>query len=191
MGPPRREDRDSEDKCDSCYQLSCNGGKKSMTPDISRPQSQEVVRALASRCDVLIETYKVGTPAQYGFELRTEVPRKPGRAPGFSCALSTSEHLLMRAQLTIGTNSKARLVSERIPKVQVIAGRCRCNASPLRGKRPGAKARLLYSLQYLLMAKNTSATVKNKIQPDQPQNRTGLTPRSGRTLPSPDECRIE
>ena len=77
-GPPWFKDRDGKDTRDSSYYLSCNRGKKSITLDISRPEGQQVVRALAAKCDVLIENYKVGTLARYGLayeQLREINPR--------------------------------------------------------------------------------------------------------------------
>ena len=77
-GPPWLKDRDGKDTRDSSYYLSCNRGKKSMTLDISKPEGQQIVRALAAKCDVLIENYKVGTLARYGLsyeQLREENPR--------------------------------------------------------------------------------------------------------------------
>jgi crotonobetainyl-CoA:carnitine CoA-transferase CaiB-like acyl-CoA transferase len=77
-GPPWFKARDGEDTRVSSYYLSCNRGKKSMTLDISRPEGQQIVRALAAKCDVLIENYKVGTLARYGLgyeQLREINPR--------------------------------------------------------------------------------------------------------------------
>ncbi len=65
-GPPWRKDANGKDTSDSSYYLSCNRGKKSITLDISKPEGQQIVRALAAKCDVLIENYKVGTLARYG-----------------------------------------------------------------------------------------------------------------------------
>ena len=77
-GPPWIKDRDGKDTSDSAYYLSCNRGKKSITLDISRPEGQQIVRALAAKCDVLLENYKVGTLARYHLsyeELREINPR--------------------------------------------------------------------------------------------------------------------
>jgi len=67
-GPPWFKDGAGRDTRDSSYYLSCNRGKKSITLDISKPEGQSVVRALAAKCDVLIENYKVGTLARYGLD---------------------------------------------------------------------------------------------------------------------------
>jgi len=47
-GPPWRKDSEGRDTRDSSYYLSCNRGKKSITLDISRPEGQEILRALAA-----------------------------------------------------------------------------------------------------------------------------------------------
>jgi crotonobetainyl-CoA:carnitine CoA-transferase CaiB-like acyl-CoA transferase len=64
-GPPWRKDHEGKDTRDSSYYLSCNRGKKSMTLDISKPECREIVRALAAKCHVLIENYKVVTLVRY------------------------------------------------------------------------------------------------------------------------------
>jgi crotonobetainyl-CoA:carnitine CoA-transferase CaiB-like acyl-CoA transferase len=81
-GPPWLKDRDGKDTRESSYYLSCNRGKKSMTLDISKPEGQSVVRALAAKCDVLIENYKVGTLARYGlgYEQLREINRASSTA---------------------------------------------------------------------------------------------------------------
>jgi crotonobetainyl-CoA:carnitine CoA-transferase CaiB-like acyl-CoA transferase len=63
---------------DSVYFLVGNRNKKSVTVDFTRPEGQELVRALAARCDVLVENFKVGGLARYGLDypsLRAENPR--------------------------------------------------------------------------------------------------------------------
>ena len=65
-GPPFLKDADGRETNESAYYLSVNRGKKSVTLDISKPEGQRIARELASRCDVLIENYKVGGLAKYG-----------------------------------------------------------------------------------------------------------------------------
>ncbi len=68
----------ASDTRESAYYLSCNRGKKSSPLDIAKPEGQAIVRALAAKCDVLIENYKVGTLARYGLgyeDLRAINPR--------------------------------------------------------------------------------------------------------------------
>ena len=47
---------------------SMNRGKRSVTVDISRPEGQDIIRALAARSDVLIENFKAGELARYGLD---------------------------------------------------------------------------------------------------------------------------
>ena len=65
-GPPYLKDADGKDTPEAAYFASVNRNKKSVTLDISRPEGQAIVRALAAKCQVLIENYKVGTLKRYG-----------------------------------------------------------------------------------------------------------------------------
>src|SRR5882672_4961038 len=65
-GPPFLKGKDGKETRESAYFLSVNRGKKSVTLDISKPEGQRIARALAGKCDVLIENYKVGGLAKYG-----------------------------------------------------------------------------------------------------------------------------
>ena len=76
-GPPYMKDAEGRDTSEAAYFLSVNRNKKSVTLDISRPEGQAIARELASKCQILIENYKVGTLKKYklGYdELRTENP---------------------------------------------------------------------------------------------------------------------
>lgn len=76
-GPPFLRDRDDDYTGDSGYFLCVNRGKRSVTLDISRPEGQAVVRALARDSDILLENFKVGALAGYGLsydELKEENP---------------------------------------------------------------------------------------------------------------------
>ncbi|HEX6827774.1 MAG TPA: CaiB/BaiF CoA-transferase family protein [Burkholderiales bacterium] len=64
-GPPWLHDAHGGDTGESAYYLACNRGKKSVTLDISRPAGQDIARALAAKCDILLENYKVGALARY------------------------------------------------------------------------------------------------------------------------------
>jgi len=77
-GPPFLKDRDGKETRESAYFLSVNRGKKSVTLDIAKPEGQRIARALAGKCDVLLENYKVGGLAKYGLayeDLRKTNPR--------------------------------------------------------------------------------------------------------------------
>lgn len=65
-GPPWLKGPDGTDTREAAYFLSVNRGKKSITLDISRPEGQALLRALAARSDVVVENYKVGDLARYG-----------------------------------------------------------------------------------------------------------------------------
>ncbi|OFZ99580.1 MAG: CoA-transferase [Betaproteobacteria bacterium RIFCSPLOWO2_02_FULL_62_17] len=66
--PPYLKDEQGRDTSEAAYYLSCNRGKQSVTLDISRPEGQEVFRALAEKSDVLIENFKVGDLARFGLD---------------------------------------------------------------------------------------------------------------------------
>src|SRR5216683_333765 len=77
-GPPFLKDKDGKETRESAYFLSVNRGKKSVTLDLSKPEGQRIARALAAKCDVLLENYKVGGLAKYGLayeDLRKINPR--------------------------------------------------------------------------------------------------------------------
>jgi crotonobetainyl-CoA:carnitine CoA-transferase CaiB-like acyl-CoA transferase len=56
----------SGERGDSAYFMSANRGKKSITCDMSKPEGQALIRALAAKSDIVVENYKVGTLARYG-----------------------------------------------------------------------------------------------------------------------------
>lgn len=66
-GPPFLVSRSGE-KSDSPYHLSVNRNKKAITVDVSSEQGQKIIRDLATKCDVLVENYKVGDLARYGLD---------------------------------------------------------------------------------------------------------------------------
>jgi crotonobetainyl-CoA:carnitine CoA-transferase CaiB-like acyl-CoA transferase len=49
--------------------MCCNRSKLSVAVDLRRPEGQRAVQALAARADVLVENYRRGTLARFGFEL--------------------------------------------------------------------------------------------------------------------------
>ena len=68
LGPPFLRDEEGEYTRASGFFLSANRNKKSVTVDISTAQGQEIVRALAKTCDILIENYKVGDLARFALD---------------------------------------------------------------------------------------------------------------------------
>ncbi len=65
-GPPFLKDSDGKETSEAAYFQSANRGKKSITVDITKPEGQDIVRALAAKSDILLENYKVGGLAKYG-----------------------------------------------------------------------------------------------------------------------------
>jgi crotonobetainyl-CoA:carnitine CoA-transferase CaiB-like acyl-CoA transferase len=72
------KDRAGRETTDSAYFTSANRGKKSITVNVAKPEGQQLIRALARECDVLIENYKHGDLARYGLgydDLKSVNPR--------------------------------------------------------------------------------------------------------------------
>jgi crotonobetainyl-CoA:carnitine CoA-transferase CaiB-like acyl-CoA transferase len=67
-GPPWLTDRDGRETRESAYYLSVNRGKKSVTVDLSHPSGQTLVRDLAAKSDVLVESFKVGDLGRFGLD---------------------------------------------------------------------------------------------------------------------------
>ncbi|KQP26626.1 CaiB/BaiF CoA-transferase family protein [Methylobacterium sp. Leaf100] len=77
-GPPYLRDAEGRETDVAAYYLCANRNKKSVAVDIATPEGQDLIRALASHADVLIENFKVGGLAQYGLDhaaLRALNPR--------------------------------------------------------------------------------------------------------------------
>ena len=77
-GPPYLHDAQGHATPDAAYFLCANRNKRSVAIDFTRPDGQELVRALAAKCDVVIENFKSGGLEQYGLDhksLRTLNPR--------------------------------------------------------------------------------------------------------------------
>ncbi|WP_290652386.1 CaiB/BaiF CoA-transferase family protein [Aquisalimonas sp.] len=66
-GPPYLNDADGH-PAESAYYLSTNRGKHSVAIDLTRPEGQALVRALAAQSDILLENYKVGGLRRYGLD---------------------------------------------------------------------------------------------------------------------------
>lgn len=56
---------------ESAYYLCANRGKRSIAVDLTSPEGQEIVRRLATRSDVLVENYKLGTLERFGLDYDT------------------------------------------------------------------------------------------------------------------------
>lgn len=55
----------------SAYYHCCNRGKKSIAVDFETEDGRNLIRELASHCDVLIENFKVGSLKKYGLDAAT------------------------------------------------------------------------------------------------------------------------
>jgi crotonobetainyl-CoA:carnitine CoA-transferase CaiB-like acyl-CoA transferase len=77
-GPPYLKDKDGADTKEAGYYLSVNRGKRSITVDLSGPEGQEVVRALAAKSDIVLENYKAGTLDRYGLGYEALSAVNPG-----------------------------------------------------------------------------------------------------------------
>ena len=64
--PPFLKDEQGNETKESAYFCAANRGKKSITVDLSKTEGQQLVRELATQCDVLVENYKFGDLARYG-----------------------------------------------------------------------------------------------------------------------------
>jgi crotonobetainyl-CoA:carnitine CoA-transferase CaiB-like acyl-CoA transferase len=67
-GPPWMKGQDNARTSEASYYQSTNRGKLSVALNLATPEGQELVRALATECDVLIENYKAGSLAKYGLD---------------------------------------------------------------------------------------------------------------------------
>ena len=76
-GPPWLDARDGTATGESAYFLSTNRGKHSLAIDLAAADGQRLIRALAERCDVLVENFKVGGLARYGLDFAALAPANP------------------------------------------------------------------------------------------------------------------
>lgn len=77
-GPPYVRDAQGNETSESAYFTSTNRNKRSIAIDIASPAGADVVRKLASQCDVLIENFKVGGLKKYGLDYDSLKPTMPG-----------------------------------------------------------------------------------------------------------------
>jgi len=76
-GPPFLKDRSGHDTQEAGYFLGTNRNKRSVAIDITRPEGRDLVLALAERCDVMVENFKVGDMARYGLDAQSLRQRNP------------------------------------------------------------------------------------------------------------------
>jgi len=67
-GPPFLKDPAGAETREAAYYLGANRNKRSVTCDIASAAGQELVRALAARCHVFVENFKVGDMKRYGLD---------------------------------------------------------------------------------------------------------------------------
>ncbi|MBT7506833.1 MAG: CoA transferase, partial [Rhodospirillales bacterium] len=76
-GPPYVKDADGNDTTESAYYLSCNRNKRSVAVNIADPDGAALVREMVTKCDVVVENFKVGGLDKYGLSyasLKEEFP---------------------------------------------------------------------------------------------------------------------
>ncbi|MGZ3184696.1 MAG: CaiB/BaiF CoA transferase family protein [Telluria sp.] len=76
-GPPYAKDAQGKDTTEAAYYLSANRGKRSVTVDIASKEGQDLIRALAPHCDVVLENFKVGQLKKYGLDYDSLKAVKP------------------------------------------------------------------------------------------------------------------
>jgi crotonobetainyl-CoA:carnitine CoA-transferase CaiB-like acyl-CoA transferase len=62
---------------ESAYYLCANRNKKSVAIDISKPEGQSAIHALAAKSDVLVENYKLGGLDKYGLDYASLSAKHP------------------------------------------------------------------------------------------------------------------
>jgi crotonobetainyl-CoA:carnitine CoA-transferase CaiB-like acyl-CoA transferase len=67
-GPPFLGAQTGSERGESVYFLGCNRNKRGMAIDLARPDGQALLAQLIARADVLIENFKPGTLARWGFD---------------------------------------------------------------------------------------------------------------------------
>ena len=76
-GPPYVKGPDGQDTNESAYYLSANRNKRSITLDLQTPSGIALAKKLISKCDVLIENFKVGGLSKLGLgyeDIKQEFP---------------------------------------------------------------------------------------------------------------------
>lgn len=66
-GPPFVKNPDGSDSSESAYYLSVNRSKRSIALDITTAEGQDTLHKLIAKADILVENFKVGGLAKYGF----------------------------------------------------------------------------------------------------------------------------
>ena len=77
-GPPFWESSVETGETMAAYYMSANRNKRSIAIDITKADGQELVRLLATECDIVIENFKVGGLAKYGLDYGSLSAVNPG-----------------------------------------------------------------------------------------------------------------
>lgn len=77
-GPPFMKDNGGQDTAESAYFLAANRGKKSVCIDLKSEDDRDALRRLIADSDVLVENFKTGSLARYGFDYETVSKLNPG-----------------------------------------------------------------------------------------------------------------
>ncbi len=76
FGPPFLQQPDGT-RGDATYYLCANRNKKSVTIDFAKPDGAAVIRRLARRAHIVIESFKTGTLAKYGLDYSSLAAENP------------------------------------------------------------------------------------------------------------------
>jgi formyl-CoA transferase len=77
-GPVYAKDTQGQPTDLSAYFMCANRNKKSIAVDISTPEGQDIIHALAAQADILIENFKTGGLAKYGLDHAALCAKHPG-----------------------------------------------------------------------------------------------------------------
>ena len=111
-GPPFVLDAEGH-RTESAYFLSANRGKKSLSLDMSVPEGQEVIRAIAAKSDVVIENFKVGGLAKYGLAYDDLKQLNPGLVYCSITGFGQSGPLAQRPGGLRARKTRAKLIIEQ------------------------------------------------------------------------------
>lgn len=76
-GPPFVKDREGNESSDSAYYLCANRNKRSITIDFTKPEGAQLVRALATKSDVVMENFRPSSLRKYGLDYDSLRERNP------------------------------------------------------------------------------------------------------------------
>jgi len=70
---------------ESAYFFCANRNKRSVAVDLSKPEGQAIIRALAAKCDVVVENFRAGALKRYGLDYDS---LRAGREDLIYCSIS-------------------------------------------------------------------------------------------------------